>query len=135
MTKKLLLLALVGLISFGVDKPVLAQNECSWGTTAQQNVFAHEPAAITVSNSVVTLTASVYDQRSVGGPNATQALVGAETNSIRVTVDGTAPTASVGVLVPAGQFIVVCGRNISLLKAIRATGSDGSMQAAYSSPN
>ncbi len=33
------------------------------------------------------------------------ALIGIEANSVRFTVDGTAPTASVGVLLPAGSFI------------------------------
>lgn len=130
--KKIPSFALIaGLIFPPIPSVVNAQNECSWGTNSQQRVFAHEAASITVSTTALGLTAATYDQSAAGGPKATQALVSIETNSVRVTVDGTAPTSAVGLLVTAGSTFVVCGNNIALLRAIRVS-ADAGMQATYS---
>lgn len=53
---------------------------------------------------------------------ATAVIVQAETASVRVTTDGTTPTATVGLLVPVGEPVVLTA-DIAGLKALSATGA------------
>lgn len=76
----------------------------------------------TVSNSVIGLSGIPND-----GP--TRAMIFVETNSIRITEDGSTPTTSNGFLVSAGQIArcYVPGR----IKMLRATGTDAVIQTGF----
>lgn len=58
------------------------------------------------------------------------AIVTVEVNPIRFRDDGTAPTASVGMLVQNNVSIAVCGVAASAFRAIR-TGSDAVLSISY----
>jgi hypothetical protein len=75
---------------------------------------------LTVGTSVVSLTPPA---------GVSYALVQVETNSIRVTEDGTTPTSSNGFLISAGQAaeIYVPGK----AKLLRGGGSDAVVQVGY----
>lgn len=56
---------------------------------------------------------------------ADQAVITAHTNPVTITWDGTAPTATVGMYVPAFSTVVVTGNaNVQALQFIRAGGAD-----------
>ena len=59
------------------------------------------------TGAAVSLTIPTYTDAREGTKAMTprHALIGIEGNSVRFTVDGTAPTASIGILLPAGTII------------------------------
>lgn len=84
---------------------------------------------ITVSNTAggIGITASLLLINLTGGTHkrAVKAFVSVETQSLRCTWDGTAPTATAGHLLAAGDTLQVEGeQNVSKLKMIRTGGSD-----------
>lgn len=91
--------------------------------------YAHE--AITVDNTSggKSLTASNYRQTLIGNNvvqnrDAERALITVETDQIRWTYDGTAPTSTVGHLAEAGDAIELLGyENIVKFRAIRVTNN------------
>lgn len=90
--------------------------------------------AITVADTAIGFTASKILINQTGGTHkrAVAALVSAETQPMRFTVDGTTPTTTVGHLLAAGDYFVVRGeQNVSRFKAIRTTGSSGALQVTY----
>lgn len=54
---------------------------------------------------------------------ANMAMIGADTAGVRFRDDGTAPTASVGVLIPAGVALFQYTGNLAALQFIAASGS------------
>lgn len=89
---------------------------------------------ITVSNVAIGFTASKILQNESGGfkRRCTKALFTVETNSIRFRMDGTAPTATVGHLMAAGDSFLVTGDvNIPNMKLIRQGGADGTVMVTY----
>lgn len=58
------------------------------------------------------------------------ALIQCETNPVRWTDEGTAPTSSVGNLLSVGGVLKYDG-NLSAFRAIRATGSSGTLSVSY----
>lgn len=83
-------------------------------------------AALTVSNVAVGLTLPSTT------PAAQWAKVTVETQSIRYWADGSTPTSSEGHLAAAGDEIRLEGPGaVSKFRAIRATGSDGVIQATF----
>lgn len=79
---------------------------------------------LTVSDTAKVLTSATYG-------TATKAVVTVETNSIRFRTDGTAPDASTGHLVTAGNSIEIdTAADIANFKAIRVT-SDATIQVSY----
>lgn len=60
------------------------------------------------------------------------AVLNLESQPIRYTLDGTAPTTTYGHLLVAGQWLIIQGAgNIAKFRAIRTTGSSGTLQAEY----
>lgn len=60
--------------------------------------------------------------------NPTHAIIQVTSNSIRWTAFGTAPTSSIGILVPAGsniEFMDLAGNYYSLISRFRAIGISG----------
>jgi hypothetical protein len=87
---------------------------------AQYNVVGFE--SLTVSNSAVGLTL----------PTGAKSFVGKlETADIRARGDGTAPTASVGVLIETGEVMVLADSEVNRSRFIRVGGSDGTLQGHY----
>lgn len=69
--------------------------------------FAHE--TIAVSSTAVGLTVATFSPAS--GPGAQGALIAVEGGAVRFWVDGTDPTAAVGVPAAAGTTITLNGQN------------------------
>ena|SRR5437879_5605020 len=77
---------------------------------------------LTVSTTAVSLTV----------PAGTQmAVVLNETQPVRYRDDGVAPTASVGVLVGAGQALSVCSAAVTAIQFIRQGATDSLMSISY----
>lgn len=82
--------------------------------------------ALTVDNTVggVSLTLPT---------SAVAAFCRLETAQIRFTIDGTAPTTTVGTLLEIGETLDLHGRNeLTGFKAIRTGGTSGTLQAEFS---
>lgn len=76
---------------------------------------------ITVSSTAVGLNA----------PRGTEyAEISLESNAIRKRDDGTDPTSSVGILLPAGTLFGVCQNSLSKIRFIRQT-ADGLLNVSY----
>jgi hypothetical protein len=64
--------------------------------------------------------------------NALRAVIGVESQSIRWRDDGTDPTDAIGMLQKADIFFEIYGPEaMAAFKAIRATGSDGTLNVSY----
>lgn len=89
---------------------------------------------IAVSTAVVAPTAGNITSNQAGGfyKRAVKIFMTVETNSIRVTWDGTTPVAATtGHLLTAGSSLTVIGeQNVSRLKMIRST-ADATVQVTY----
>ena len=116
------LLAMIGVLM--VPARGLPQGLCP-GRTQPMIPYAHE--TLTVSNTAITLTASVYN---AGGVSPGMAVVVLTGDNIRVWSDGTAPTAAVGQLINANAFFLCGYESIAQFKAIRQT-TDASMSVQY----
>ncbi len=88
---------------------------------------------LTVSNTAIGLTASVYNPGS-GAPKAVCALITVNTNGISRWAAGRTPTASDGVLVGAGVQFSIGQQNLATLLMIRSTGTDASVAVEYMVP-
>ena len=89
---------------------------------------------INVSTTAIGVTASLLEVGLPGGfhRRAVKLYISNETNSIRVRWDGTAPTASVGHLLTAGDSITIEGeQNCSNFKAIRVSADATLMVTVY----
>jgi hypothetical protein len=89
--------------------------------------FAKE--ILVVSDTAVGFTASKFAPKA--GAEATYALVTVEDDDIRYWLDGSAPTSSLGHLVPDGNTFEIHGPdNIRNFRAIR-TNTDATLQVSY----
>ena len=105
------------------------QNECGTGPSVP---FASE--TITVSTTAIGFTLATYAP--TGGPvTANQALVFVNTNNLRARFDGVAPTTSVGAIMAAGQFFLVCSLSLNRTQFIRDDASDVEVFVVYSGPS
>lgn len=86
--------------------------------------YAYE--ALTVDNTVggVGFTASTYDK-------AYYAIGRLESGQIRFTVDGTAPTTTVGTLLEVGEILELNANELRGFKAIRTGGVSGSLRTTF----
>ena len=94
----------------------------------QSPALGHE--SITVSSTPIGITASLYLVKTLSGydsPNQTTksakaAFLTVETNSVRVTLDGTTVSSTAGHLLAAGDTLMVYGnQNITELRMARVT--------------
>jgi len=96
------------------------------------NVFsAYATEIITVADAAIGCTvAKLYDAVTAQAVN--KITVDVEAQPIRYTLDGTAPTTSVGRPVAAGVAFEVYGtENIGRLRMIRSTGSSATVTVTY----
>ena len=85
---------------------------------------------LTISGTSTPLTAGIYSKNN-GLECANKATISVETASLRYRVDGSAPTATVGLLANDGDVITLLGRNeIKLFRAIRV-GVDSKITVDY----
>jgi hypothetical protein len=115
---------------------------CGVGLSAQNPVFnvtqyrgAFAKEKLTVSNSVKTLTSSVYNPTTSGSPSsntrADYAYITVETDCMRYWPTGDNPTTTDGHKVCDSQSITIYGfTNINNLKMIRVT-NDVTIQVSY----
>lgn len=83
--------------------------------------FGHQK--LTVTNSAAGLTVPT---------DVNYAIMSVETGAMRVRVDGTSPTASIGFLVSAGQELKVFGEDqLNNLKMIRVTSDSAVLNIQY----
>lgn len=88
--------------------------------------------SLTIDNTVggVALSASKYAV--VNRPNAALAFLSLETAQIRFTLDGTAPTTTVGHILDSGQNLTLRSSNeIARFRAIRTGASSGVITVSY----
>jgi len=91
--------------------------------------FAFE--ALAGTNTSVGLTASVFNPDT--SPAAKCAVVQCETAQVRYRMDGTDPTASVGVLLEVGDELVIWGStDINEIEFIRTGGVSAQLNVHYS---
>lgn len=88
--------------------------------------FAFEKLTVT-TGSAVSFTSSVYDPSPITGKQAWTAYVSVETDSIRYRTDGTAPNASTGHQVAAGDSFEITGE--ADIRNFRAIGSGSTASA------
>ena len=122
--RKLLILACLMLA------PAAWAQSCTTGQNFVPVAFAKE--TLTVGATAVPLTATVYAPQD-GQPSVTMGYCGVETGSIRFWVNGSIPTAALGILVPSGSFITICQTDVRRFQAIRVT-VDATLQCSYSRP-
>lgn len=93
------------------------------------SAFAHE--TITVSTAAIGPDPATRAPGS-GLPAARAAVVNPADQDIRMTIDGTTPTASVGMRIAAGDSVVVSGEgNVANLLMIREDGTNSSVSVTY----
>jgi len=119
-----------------VPESVRAQNTTAGDPCFASGVpFAGE--SLTVSNTALPFTASVYNQLSLGtgSKDAAAALLCVNTNSVNVRSDGTAPTAAIGMPLATNSCVCI-GRasfNNGMTRMIRVT-SDSVVFIVYIAP-
>jgi hypothetical protein len=89
---------------------------------------------ITISSTSLGFTAAKTTIAQAGGftKRAVKVLVTVESNPIRIRLDGTAPTASVGHLLNAGDSYLVEGEgNVTNFRMIRQSGTDATVMCSY----
>mgnify|MGYP001594427290 CR=1 FL=1 len=113
----------IALLSLLLIAPAVYAEEGSVATAFEQ---------ITVSSTSVGLTTSNYDLTNADLSRRTKRVVcSVESNAIRFRVDGTAPTASVGYPVTAGQQIIIDKPNdIENFRSIRQS-ADATLSCIY----
>jgi len=100
-------------------------------TVNQQVTVGFGFETLTIADTVNVLTPALYKDSSTSG-GALAAFITLETGSIRYRYDNVAPTSSVGHLLTAGGSLVLLGQNqMSQFKAIRATGTSGTLSVTY----
>lgn len=125
MKRVLAILALISAMAFSQVGDIQADCYISANAVA----FNGEP--IIVSNSAIAFTTAT--RTTASGFEATMAFVTVETNPIRIRMDGTNPTAAVGLgPIQPGQNFTVCGTaNVRNLRMIRSGAADGAVFAHY----
>lgn len=94
-------------------------------------VKAYAGEDVTVSTTAIGFTVALVKHADNGSIHPRTAIFRVETDEIRVRMDGTAPTASVGLLVSAGETIKITGEaDILAFRAIRVT-TDATFFAQY----
>jgi hypothetical protein len=93
-----------------------------------------EPVAgeqFTVTNSAVGFNSAILAQTSF--TKVSEALVVVNTNAVRIRVDGTAPTTTVGMKLSAGMSIVIYLASLKKFSMIRDGAADAEVFVTYSS--
>ena len=81
--------------------------------------------SLTVSTKVLPLTRVVLGDRD-------QAFITIESQAVRYRVDGGDPTATVGIVLNAGDILELSGRNeVTQFRVIRRDGADATLRATY----
>lgn len=93
------------------------------------NFFARETVTIDGTAGGIGLTAATY---AISQNGAQGAFITNESGQIRYTLDGTAPTTSVGHLLEVGDALTLNSADqVARFKGIRTGGTSGSLQVSY----
>ena len=91
---------------------------------------AYDTESITVSNTAIGFTSATISPERKTKP--IKAVFVVETAQIRFTVDGTAPTTTVGFLAEIGDIVTINGEHdIKKFRAIRTGSTDATIQPIY----
>src|SRR5687767_7915056 len=124
------------LVVIGAMASVLATPDWNWETpvsaqtsTSQiHDAFAYE--AITVAATAIGFTNGTLSPAKA--PSAKAAFCTLETAEVRYRYDGTNPSSSEGHLLASGGSITLYGiNNLNQFRAIRTTGSSGTLRCTY----
>lgn len=92
--------------------------------------FASE--ILTVTNAPVVATVDLLPVEPDATPDALKASFIVEGAPIRITLDGTTPSASVGMLFQPGDFVTIEGaRDVRAFKAVRTTAASATLYVTY----
>ena len=93
-----------------------------------QAPVAYRTKAATISNSAVAVSAAGWSWTAGDLAAADVAHVSAIGQGVSLTWDGTTPTATLGMPIPAGSTVAVEGNaNIQAIQLIRSSGSDATV--------
>jgi hypothetical protein len=93
---------------------------------------AYDSEAITVSTTAIGFAAAKIKSESNGTIHPISAVFSTEDADIRISTDGTDPTASVGLLIETGTIVAIKGESdIRNFKAIRDAGTDAVINVTY----
>ena len=125
--KKYLVLALVLLMV----SPAFAESFGGYRTQHGKGLRAFDFEQITVSTAAVTLTSTKYDIQTVQ-PAVMRVTCYVDAQSVRVRLDGTAPTTSVGHVLDDGDTLILDHfGNFADTQFIRDDGTDATMECHY----
>lgn len=120
------LISLIMILALGLFVPVAFGESNICGAENQQMVIKGYQQ-LTVSTVALALTLPAGPIR--------KAIVNVEANPIRYREDGTAPTASIGMLVIASAtvapFITICGPSVGQFRVIRQGAADAILNVTY----
>lgn len=89
---------------------------------------AYQTKAATISSAAVAISAAGWSWTAGNLALADQAVITAHSQPVCMTWDGTTPTATVGMYIPAGGTVTVVGNdNVQAVKLIRQGGSDATV--------
>lgn len=95
---------------------------------AVQARLAYRTKAATISNSAVAISAAGWSWTSGDLAKADAAVVSAIGNGVSLTWDGTTPTATLGMPLPAGSTVEIEGNgNVQALQLIRSGSGDATV--------
>ena len=96
---------------------------------ADSVAFGYEALAV-LDDAVCVLTSSEYV--ATAPARQCRALITVETHQLRYTLEGTAPSSTVGHLIEIGDVLVIEGAaNIALFKCISTTTDHGAIKVTY----
>jgi hypothetical protein len=99
---------------------------------SNQSGFAHESVTADSTAGGVALTESTYFRNGTQQNTASSALITTETADCRFTIDGTAPTTTVGHLATSGSQMTIDGlENIKKFRAIRTGDTSATLKVTY----
>jgi hypothetical protein len=103
----------------------------------KEEVFTnYDYESISVTDTAIGFTEAKISKGINSNKIPQSAMFSIETASIRIRMDGTAPTASTGLLLTAGTVVTVLGEtNIKRFKAIRSGSTSATIEVLYFTDN
>ena len=93
-----------------------------------QAPVAYRTKAATISSAAVAISAAGWSWTAGDVAAADRAVITVHTQPVVMTWDGTTPTATLGMYLPAGATVVVSGnKNVQAVQLIRQGGSDATV--------
>lgn len=100
-------------------------------TVEERESVAHEAIVADGTAGGIGLTATLVQPTSGDKRPRRSAYISFETAPCRWTIDGTAPTSTVGHLASAGEAFTIYGSSLGKFRAIRTTGTSADIHVTY----